>query len=375
MKAYIRKQGKNSYQVTLVDRGKRQYFTVRGTEEDAENEKLRLLYEHSRGLLPRDTKMTVSEYLTWWVDRRKRKLAHDTWRSYDGIIRTHIIPAIGSIPLHKLTQIHCQDMLDKLQRKDGRADDAGAPLGLSPTSVIYVKRVLNKALNDAVKSKPPLLTMNPATNCETEPKVRAAKRILSLEQVVKLLKGARDTVIYVPVVIALATGLRREEVLGLKWIDVDLKDGTLAVQDALKRIKGEGLHLISKLKSDESRRVVVLPDVVVAFLDRHKKSRGIPRASDHICCWPNGKPISPDYLTRNFTKLVANLELPPVTFHGLRHTHATLLVDGGFDLKWVSDQLGHSSVEVTEIYTKRNLERQKKMAAHVNATIFDGVKL
>lgn len=232
---------------------------------------------------------------------------------------------------------------------------AKSSAGLSPRSVTYIRDVLSRALNRAVQWG--LLARNPAPLVPAPKDRKHAMAVLTPEHARRFLdavKGDRLEALYTA---ALALGLRRGEALGLRWDDVDLAAGTLTVRHQLQRLNG---HLVlSEPKSDESRRTVWLPEVVTNALRQHR----VRQLEDRIAAGPAwlddgagggfifttgiGTPIDERNLSRAFTRLVASADLPPMRFHDLRHSAASLLLAQGVPARMVQELLGHSNITLT----------------------------
>lgn len=200
-----------------------------------------------------------------------------------------------------------------------------------------------------------MLPKNPAAAVDPPVPDKKERSVLPPELVGPFLEAIKGTgIYYVPIYMAFATGMRREEILGLRWEDVNLEQGLAAVRQVLKRQNGK--FFFGEPKTDKSRRVVVLPAAAIEVLEKHRKAQeerkramaGAYKDYGLVCCRPNGMPIVPATLTsyfRDWTK--RHPEFAGVTFHGLRHTHATLLMAAGVHPKVVSERLGHSSIEIT----------------------------
>jgi integrase len=223
--------------------------------------------------------------------------------------------------------------------------------GLSAQSVVHLHRVLHRALAQAVKWQ--LRARNPVDAVEPPKPERREMRALDEDQTAELLSVLEGRRLYIPVLLAVTTGLRRGELLGLRWSDVDLASGTLTVQQTLEQTK-DGLRFKSP-KTHRSRRSIVLPEMTVEALGSHRAAQAEeklalgPAWDEHglVCPRQGGAPSAPDVFSTAFAAFVRRSGMKPFRFHDLRHSHATHLLRAGVHPKVVSERLGHSSVGIT----------------------------
>lgn len=374
MKGHIRKRGKAAWSIILelpreADGSRRQkWHTVHGTKKDAERELARLITEIETGAYVEPTKYTVAELLErWLVDYAKPNVAGKTYERYAEIVRNTLTPALGHHPLTRLQPLHIQSFYsDMLQ--NGRKGSRG---GLSAQTVRHYHRVLHKALRDAVRWR--LLARNPADAVEAPRVVRKEMKVLDASQVGHLLESANGSRFYIPVLLAIATGLRRGEILALSWEDVDLDAGILTVRRSLEHTRS-GIRF-KQPKTSRSRRVVALPEMAIEPLRRHKEEQALqklmlgPSYQDTglVCTEADGRMIVPDHVTRVFPAMLKQAGLPHVRFHDLRHTHATLMLQLGIHPKIVSDRLGHSTINLTmDTYSHVMPQMQEEAARKLN---------
>ncbi len=330
--------------------GKKLYkqHTVRGSKKDAERERVRLLHSYNNGVYQEPTREPTGEYLRRWIrDYAKTHVAASTYERYEDIVEKHLIPALGHVPLSRLSPQDIRAHYSRAQQA-GRHDRKG---GLSPTTVLQHHRILREALKHAVTEG--LLVANPADRVPAPRRVRCEMPTLDEAQTCQLLDLVRETKLHIPVLLAVASGLRRGEILALRWQDVDLKAGTVAVRQALESTK-KGLAF-KQPKTQKSRRLVPVPPFAIEALRDHWRRQAEERLRlgpayvnhDLVCPAPDGRPWDPDSLSPAFTKLVRRSGLPHIRFHDLRHGHATLLLKHGIHPKIVSERLGHSTVGLT----------------------------
>lgn len=316
--------------------------------------------------------ITTGEYLDYWLETYAlHNVRPTTYRSYEQVIRLHAKPALGTVLLQKLQPAHLQLLYsDKLT--NGRADGNG---GLAPRTVQYLHRILREALNQALKWQ--MVNRNVADATEPPRAARAQVTVWNDEQVRTFL-GATEHDYYAPVWhVALTTGLRRGELLGLRWQDVDFEDGVLRVRQSLVEVNGTPLFQEPKTKS--GRRTVALFPVTLSELRAHR-TRQLqhrlaigPAWEDHDLVFANadGRPVYPANLARHFRRRMKELQLPTIPFHSLRHTHATLMLRDGMHVKVMSERLGHSSIAITlDTYQHVLPDMQRQALELMNTSIF-----
>lgn len=371
VKGHIRRRGKGSWAIVLdlgrdsAGKRRQKWHTVRGTKRDAQREMARLLHELNTGAYVEPTRITVGEYLARWLeDYARAKVAPKTFERYAEIIRLHLVPALGGTPLAKLQPLHVQRCYTEAL-KNGRKDGVG---GLSAQTVLHHHRVLREALGHAVRWQ--LVGRNVADAVQPPRPERTEVQCLDEDAIIRLLDAARGSRLYLPIVLAVSTGMRRGEILGLRWQDVDLNAGVIAVRQAAQQTRA-GISF-KPPKTAKGRRVVALLELTVEALQQHKveqaKERLLlgPGYQDHglVCAQPDGRPWRPDALTNAFAAFVRNAGLPRVRFHDLRHSHATLLLRQGVHPKVVSERLGHATVGITLDTYSHVLPGMQEEAAH-----------
>jgi len=378
MKGSLIQRGTTWYAVVDLPRGpdgkRRQKWhklTATGKRE-AQKELSKLLADLAGGTYVEPGKLTVGEYLERWLaDYAKPNVAAKTFERYEGIIRRHLIPNLGGYPISKLQPLHVQEYYSRALQ-NGRLDKR--PGNLSPTTILHHHRVLKEALGQAVKWQ--IVPRNPADAVEPPRPARNEMRVLTAEQIDRLLEAARETYLHTPIMLAVATGMRRGEVLALRWQDVDLDAGTISVCRSLEQTKA-GLSF-KEPKTARSRRVVVLPGFAVEALRKHRveqaehRLRVGPAWEDHglVCCRENGRPIAPNSIHSAYETVLSRAGLPYVNFHALRHSHATMLLSQGVHPKIVSERLGHSQIAVTmDLYSHVSLPMQQEAAQKLDTLL------
>lgn len=353
----------------------RKCVTFYGGTRAADKELSRLITEASSGGILPTNKTTVEQYLSGWLERRASDgLSPVTLQTWGYLATAYIYPHIGKLSLAKLSEARVEALYVTL-RTTGRRKGSG---GISPRSVQHVHRLLSEVMKSAVRVK--LIPSNPcepvAPRMEEEQRsVTEVQRIQALLRgggLQRLLNATEGTWLHVPVLLALFLGLRRGEVLGLRWEDVDLKAGTLRVEQTLQCLRGSGL-VFKAPKSKTGRRTVGIPD----FLgDELRKLKGV-QAAHRLQMGPEwqdaglviqkddtGGPRLPDNLTHGFAKVAERIGMGELHFHDLRHGNATLLKLSGVSTKVISARLGHSDTQITRDLYEHVMPEQDTEAAN-----------
>lgn len=272
MKGHIRQRGERSWAIVIdlgrdpaTGRRQQKWHSVKGTKRDAQKELARLVHEYNTGAYVEPSKLNLGEYLRQWLaDYAQGRVAARTFDRYEEIIRLRLSPALGAMPLSKLQPLHIQAYYTRAL-KEGRLD--GREGGLSAQTILHHHRLLHEALGQAVRWQ--LLSRNPADAVEPPRPERTEMHVLDLEGVGQLLEVADGSRAHAPILMAITTGLRRGELLGLRWEDVDLQRRVLSVQQTVQRSRSAGLH-VKEPKTQRSRCLVTLPTIAVEVLRKHR---------------------------------------------------------------------------------------------------------
>ena len=337
--AYQRKDGRWVGQIDL-GAGRRKYV-YGATQQEALRKKADAEAKLRRGGVLAPDQYSVGALLEEWLETiAKPTVRASTYRSYEMHVRVHIAPALGRVRLNKLTSQQVQRWLN--ERQEG---------GLSPSSVQRVRATLRRALNQAMRWD--LVTRNVST-LATTPKV-VQKRVEAItperaEAILKAVSGHRWEAVYV---LALTTGLRQGECLGLQWKQVDLDGRKIEVRHALQRVNGN--LILVEPKSERSRRTITLPALTADVLRAHRARQARTRleagefwyASDFVFTTDIGTPLDGPNVTRELSRFLKTAGLPPHRFHDRRHDCATLLLAKGVPMRVVMEVLGHSQIGLT----------------------------
>ena len=377
MQGHIRKRGKAKDSWTVVMNmgydpvtGKRRqvWRTVRGTKREAQELLVNLLHQRQTGVDAPTGRLTVGDFLERWLrDYAQPNTAPKTLRRYSEIVHIHLVPLLGDIPLSKLRPLHVQ-----------RAYAEVASKGLSAQTALHCHRVLREALKHAVRWQ--LLSRNPADAVEPPKVARREITAPTLEELRRLTTAADITAYGVLVHVALLTGLRLGELLGLRWQDVDLERHGLHVRQSCQWLSGHG-YTFRQPKTYRSVRPVSLSPLTVERLKRHHASQLEERLAagpayqnlDLVFATPIGRPIYPGTLRANWLRILGEAGLRHLRFHDLRHAHASLMLQNGEHPKVVSERLGHSTVAITmDLYSHVMPGIQDEAAARLDALLANG---
>jgi len=356
MRGHIVKRSKNSYSLAIsigkepvTGKYKYQWVSVKGTKKDAEKRLSEILHQLDTGSFMKPSKTTLAEYLGKWLnDYVWPNLAPRTAEGYEHIINRHLIPSLGNIPLTQLRPEHLQCYYSE-KLSSGRCDGKGA---LSPRTVRHHHVTLHDALESAVKWG--LLNRNVADAVNPPHYQRPQWQTLNEIDISNLLEAAKKTPYYVLFYQALFTGMRRSELLALRWCDVDLLLCQAYITRTLHHLR-TGEIVIRAPKSAKGRRMVSLsPSAALLFQEHRDKQEAqrvtlgiLLREDDLIFSDHEGKPLLPDSVTHAWVKLVRRIGLKGVRFHDARHTHASLMLKQGVHPKIVQERLGHASIQIT----------------------------
>jgi integrase len=375
---HIRRRGKCSWEVKielgtdpLTGKRRIKYHSVKGSRKDAQAELVRLMSGVNAGTYVDTAKSTLAEFLDRWeTDWAAINVGPKTLERYRELLRVHVRPNVGAIPVQKLQAAHLAELYARLLR-EGRGRSGKKPTALSARTVGHVHRVLHKALAVAVQWG--VVSRNVASMA-TPPKVSGdgETEILTEEQARTLLQRLRGRSLYMVALLGLSTGCRRGELLALRWKDVDLDGGTLRIEQSIEQTKA-GLRFKAP-KTRHGRRTIALAPSVVAELRQHRKKQleerlrlGMGKIPDDglvLARW-DGKPRSPNAVTKEWTRALAEFGMPAVSLHALRHTHASQLIASGLDVLTISRRLGHGSPTITlSVYVHKFRNKDEQAAQY-----------
>ncbi len=322
-------------------------------------------------------KILLHKYLQDWLDEQRPRLSPTTLQGYEINIRCHINPFIGGLRLQELRPKHIRKLYAEL--RSNRTVKVSGQMrsfeALSQTSVQYVHRVLSKALEDAYKDE--IIFKNPAKLVSPPAKIKYEAGFLTTVEIRDMLEKFAGDDMYIPVMLAVMLGLRRGEILGLQWKDVDFKNNLIRIRNNYIMADGKPM-LREKTKTDKSRREIVVTRRIMETLKGCKLQQKKLRMriedyhiSDFVCTWQDGHPFNPSHLSRSFGLRMEKYKLPKVRFHDLRHSNAALMIKERVPTKGASDRLGHSTIQVHyDLYGHVEKSVQEQIAESIDKAIW-----
>jgi len=322
---------------------RRRKATYHKTKRKAEEALAEMLTDLRRGEVVDTTTMTVREYMAEWLEHvRPPVVAERTWLYYEQINRVHITPELGRIKLAQLSPVHIQ-----------RLYKSRLEMGRSPRTVRHINEVLRNALGQAVRWQ--LIPQNPAERVKPPQVVKLSmkRQFLTFEEAQAWLRSIQGHPLETLFLAAIFTGMRKSELLGLPWANVDLERGEVTVAQTVWIRKGGQIEF--HWPKDKEARTIPLPPAVVAKLRAHRAQQAWKRRmagdawTDYGLVWTrdDGKPLRQEYAYRQLQRSLDAAGLKRIRFHDLRHSAATLLLALGVPLKDVSEWLGHAGIEIT----------------------------
>lgn len=383
MAGSIEKRGKNSYRLIVSEgydlHGKPLIHrkTVHGTKKEAEVELAKFVTEVQSGLVIDGKALRFSEFVEIWKrDYGSKELAPSTYKRYCRMLETRLLPYFGRFYINKIKPTDIMkfyDLLEKdtqLVRKQGN-NGAKTKKPLSGKTILEHHRLLRAMLHKAVYWQ--LIVANPAERVQP-PKARKPKRKSYDDEQTKILLenlellSSEDTKYKVAIILTVFTGVRLGELMGLEWQDVDFKNGIISINRSSQYLADMGVF--TKVpKTESSIREIAIPKFIISLLEEYKlwyeEQKSIYGElwtdSDRLFVQADGKPMHPSTISKWFVKFVAQIGLPVINFHGLRHTNASLLVAQNIDIAVISARLGHAQISTTlDFYVHPLLSHNRK---------------
>jgi integrase len=337
--AVFKYKGKWAAQMTVPDGRRKTYYGA--TEREVKAKLKAGLRDLDRGQKPADTRRKTAEFLEDWLIIARLTVRPRTYANYAQLVRRYAVPALGKVPVVRVSAEQVQQLYATMLEQ-----------GLSPTTVHHLHAVLHRAFAQARKFK--IITENPCELVDAPRMAHHEMQTLSPERVRTFLVAAAGHRCEALFTLAVTTGMRQGELLGLHWADVDLTAGSVQVRTSLQR--GEHGVVLGMPKTEKSRRKIELTEIALDALRRHRARQVEERLllgpdwHEHDLVFPNGigKPAAAGHiLQREFYPLLERAKLPHIRFHDLRHTAATLMMLQGTPPKVVSEMLGHSQTGIT----------------------------
>lgn len=334
------RKGKQWVAQIFLENGKtkQRYFS---TEKEAVQALGEMLYEQRQGTLVTEGDQTITQHFERWLAVHKTTIRHSTYLTYRSALDKHILPAFGHLALRKLTAQHLDTFYARKVEE-----------GLSSSRVHALHTVIYMALQQAIRWR--LLARNVGEDVSLPRDSRPHERqTLTTEQAQKLLDAARGHRLEAMLTLALTTGMRRGELLALRWQDIDFTNRRLSIQRSVSRLPGG--YRVSEPKTTSGKRSITLPPFVIVALGQHRvrqletKLKVGPAWEEHDLVFSNsyGRFLNSASLYHLFTSVVKKAGLPHMRFHDLRHSAATLLLAMKVPVKVIQELLGHSSITTT----------------------------
>ncbi len=348
--------------------GARKSFSGK-TRQDVQRKLAEALRDHDKGLpIIRDERETLAHYVPDWLTIIKPTVRPSTWQRYEELCRLHLVPALGTTPLTRLTVQHLNTLYA-----------AKLADGLSPRTVRYIHATLHKALHDALAMS---LVQRNVASLATPPRLRHSEmQTFTSEQARRFLDEVRGNRLEALYMLAITSGMRLGELLALRWTDMDLERGYLIVQRTLRYSKGT--WIFAEPKTTHGRRKLILTSMASDALRRHHARQATERLAlgsiwtDTALVFTDevGQPLHDTTVyCERFLPLCRRAGVPTIRFHDLRHTAATLLLLQGVNAKVVSEMLGHASVTITlSLYAHVLPDMQKDAAAALDRLLLQAV--
>ena len=376
MQGSIRKKGK-SYYIRYYQDGKQIERIGGKTKKEAQSKLNEILYKLENGYTI-SSDMFISDYLDMWLDDYIKDIrSENTYVKYKNICDKYIIPVLGDIKLSALKVIHIEKLIRHFRKE-----------GLNPTSTQNYYGIIRAALNKAVKLQ--LLNDNPCKFIDTPKRSKFKANTLTVQEFYLIYDKLNaelyeDYIFKLALDIALETGLRRGEMCGLTWDDIDFTNKCIHINQALIRV--DNTYTISRLKTDSSYRSLPVSDALLVKLVNHKKRQKINRVKygqfylknifnkkeyDLVFTWENGKFIIPSNFLQRLKRMLKHCNINKnIRWHDLRHTNATLLLEGGASMKTVQERLGHSLMQTTSDTYAHVTEKMNREATNIISNILN----
>ncbi len=319
--------------------------------------------------IPAGAEILFSDAIRAWYRDKSSDISHPldevTKQGYDLLMKRHILPYFDSsrLKLSEINKVNLQEYFT-LKANSGRLDGKG---GLSPRSLKLLKNIVNQTLLWYVSEN--VIPNNPCQFVKLPSCKKYEARFFTKSQIDKFLDAVKNEPLYPLLYVTSVYGLRRSEALGLCWDCVDFENNTVLIMRTVSKVTT--IVEKDKTKNQTSRRTYPMPAEVKTLLQNVKAEQDKNREyfgdtyheSNRVFTWEDGKPFDPDYVSRKFSKLLKEHNMPHIRFHELRHSSASNLLSMGFELQDVKDWLGHSTIKTTsDIYGHLDAGRKKKMA-------------
>lgn len=346
LRGHIAKKGDKYYVVVYLGigaDGKRKYKWHSGyaKKKDAEKAMPTILHQMNTGAYVETTEEKLSDYMQRWLEYKSQHVLATSMRTYEAIVRRYVTPSLGRLKLVDLKPYHLSKFYGELQKT------------LSARYVAQIHSVMHDALDRALKWE--IVARNVADVVDAPSPKKMKFTVWSREQANRFI--THPTVMrhrfYVVFLLALTTGMRQSEITGLRWRNIDLENGIIHVVE--QQVYNKGTTDWGPVKSESGVRDIAIPEQVVTALRKHKARQNQDRLMmqkawidrDLVVTRINGNWVSAAFLRMHWKHLVEIADVPYIRFHDLRHTHASMLLEMGEELKVIQEQLGHATIGIT----------------------------
>jgi integrase len=372
MKGHIRERSPGHWAIVIdvpdpaTGQRRRKWHSFKGTKREAQTKKAELIAALSQGSYVERSKITVADFVRGRIDQWEAAgdISARTAQRYRQLAKNQIAPSIGTKTVQKLSRLDVEGW-HKILRNGG----------CTARTIGHAHRVLGKALQDAERDG---LVVKNVCRVQKAPKVPETEMVI-VRDVPAFVTALRSSErFYVSAMVALFTGMRLSEVLALRWNCVDLGGKVIRVRQALEQTTAHGVRFKAP-KSRAGKRDITLPDILVDALREHRKAAlelrmqlGAGKLPEHALLFSDvdGAPLPPNATSSRFGEFADSIGMPEITFHSLRHTHASQLIDAGVDIVTISKRLGHAKPDVTlRIYAHLFRNDDSKAAAAINAVM------
>jgi integrase len=377
VRGHIQRRGRSSWRLKfdVAENGSRQtrYITVHGTKRDAQIKLAGLISSIGKGQFVEPNKMTVGEFVRTRVAQWEASgnISARTAQRYRQLVEHQIMPFIGARVLQQLRPLDVENWHATL-RTSGRVRGKG---NLAARTVRHAHKVLGKALADAASNE---LVHRNVARLKPLKMADTADEMIIVRDVAAMLEKLKGSVVHVPALLGLLCGMRLGEVLALRWSRIDWAAKVIQIREAMEETKVHGIRF-KAAKTRAGRRDITMPDEVIEALRTYRRDQlelrlqlGIGRLQDEALLFTTteGEPRSLSSMSRAWSDFPERIGMPDVTFHGLRHSHASQLIDAGVDIVTISKRLGHAKPDITlRIYAHLFQKDDSKAAAAINAAL------
>lgn len=384
MAGSIEKRGENTYGLVYacgynLDGSLAKYTkTVHCSKKETEIELAQFVTKIQNGMVAEPKSITFKDFVEIWKrDYGTKDLAPGTYARYVRILETRILPYFGKFKLDKIKATDIMKFYDMLENdtqikrlKNNRGERLSKPL--SKKTILEHHRLLRAMLHKAVYWQ--LIANNPAERVQPPKTKKPKRRYYDDEQCKLLLENLENQELKykVAITITIFTGMRLGELLGLEWTDIDFNNGIISINKSSQYLCDKGIFTKTP-KTDSSIRDVAVPTFVISLLSEYKLWYDEQKAlygelwinSDRLFVQNDGKPMHPSTISKWFVKFIKECGLPEISFHGLRHTNATLLISQNIDVAVVAARLGHAQISTTFNFYVHPVISHNKVAGNV----------